>query len=260
MAAESKTSVAARFVNGAFVSAGDFSTLVDSYADYSDVLFAIATAAQGGAKGVVTVSGSSNVTFQSAAAQGLRLLNTATTAAAQQQLGGGTVGQVVFEAATTASAVGQIGAGTVGAQILATTTTAAAQAIVGSVSAATQAEMEAVASNSVVATPRNMHWHPGVAKAWLFASANTDVNIKASYNIATVSVMSTGVFNIVFGSSMSTSFYAVPGMAQYNNASRFLVMNSAQTVSAGGFSVLALDPGGSPATPVGFSVIVFGDL
>lgn len=260
MAAETKASVAARFANGAFVSAGDFSTLVDSYTDRSDVLLAIATAAQNGSKGVVVVSGSSNVTLFSAQAAGLRLLNTATTAAAQSQLGGGTAGAVIFSAVTTASAVGHLGGGTVGAQILAVTTTSQAQAIIGSVSAATQAEMEAAVATGVVVTPANMANHPGMPKAWVNFNGITTASVRSSFNVASVSRNGTGDYSVVFSVPFSNAGYCYVGQADQsaasNNAPR--TINQVET-TAGGIRFICTDNGPTANDCEVVNVVFFGD-
>jgi hypothetical protein len=243
MAAETKTSVAARFANHAYVSAADFSTLIDSYQDAHSVLLAISTAAQAGSKGLVYVSGSATVTFQSAAAQGLRLLNTATTAAAQQQMGGGTVGRLVFEAITTASSQQQLGGGTVGRTIFETATTAAAQAIVGGgASAATQAAMEAGAATDVFATPANVVFHPAMPKAWINFSGVTTASVRSSYNITSVARNGTGDYSIVFTVPFSNALYCYTGHSDEGLAGNNAPRNINQVgVSAGGLRILMTD-------------------
>lgn len=260
MAAETKASVAARFANGAYVSAEDFSTLVSSYQDFSDILFSIATAAQGGSKGFVYVSGSSSTTLYSAAAQGLRLLNTATTAAAQQQLGGGTVGRVVFEAVTTASSQQQLGGGTVGRTLFETTTTAAAQAIIGSVSAATQAEMEAGVATGVVATPANFMWHPSAPKAWVNFHGLTTTSVRSSYNVSSVVRNGAGDYTVVFTVAFSGTNYCYIGHADLSAG----VLGSPRqieqvTVTAGGFRFQTADISPTSTDCEVVNIVFYGD-
>lgn len=261
MAVESKASVAAHFIAYNFPSAADFGSLIDSYTDASEALEAIATAARTGSKGLVYVSGASAVSFYSAGAVGLRIANTATTAAALGAIGGTTVGQAVFTAATTAAAQQAQGGGTVGRSVFETTTTAALQSIVGNTSAASQSEVEAVTLDTKVLTPFNAKWLPQLPKAWATISGGANpVDIKASYGIATVSSMATGLFNVVFSTVQSSDSYCITGGMQHNGATRWFHVNSAATVSAGGFQAYLTDGTGSLATPNRFYFSVFGDI
>jgi hypothetical protein len=58
---------------------------------------------------------------------GDKMFTTITTASAQDNLGGGTVGKRIFEAITTASAINQLGVGIVGGNLFTANTTASAQ-------------------------------------------------------------------------------------------------------------------------------------
>lgn len=261
MTVESKTSVKAHFIAYNFPSAADFGSLVDSYTDASEALEAVATAARTGSKGLVYVSGASAVSFYSAGAVGFRIVNTATTAAALGAIGGTTVGQAVFTATTTAAAQQAQGGGTVGQQVFAVATTAALQSIVGNASAATQAEVEAVTSDAKFLTAFNAKWLPQLPKAWATISGGADpVDIKASFGIASVSSMATGRYNVVFSTVQSNDSYCITGGIQHAGATRWFHVNSALTVSAGGFQLYITDGGGSLITPNRVYFSVFGDI
>ena len=81
MAAATKASVKSHFQTGDVPTQAQFEELIDSYQDVHDVLTAIATAAQGGATGVVVIEGSADVTTRSLGAFGATLIGAATTAA-----------------------------------------------------------------------------------------------------------------------------------------------------------------------------------
>lgn len=72
---------------------------------------------------------------------------------------------------------------------------------------ATQAELEAAASNTVVVTPGRMQYHPGVCKAWVVAGVTG--NILASYNITSLTDTGTGVLTITIGTDFSSASYCV---------------------------------------------------
>lgn len=77
----------------------------------------------------------------------------------------------------------------------------------GGLAAATQAEMEAATSNTVAATPSNLNWHPGIAKAWL--KCDSAGNINSSYNIASISDVGTGNVRATFTTAFSSVNYVM---------------------------------------------------
>ena len=110
----SKASVKATFETGDKPTAAQFVDFIDSC--IRDSMVAIATAAEGGATGVIEITGSTAVTLLSLGAVGREVFHAATTASAQGHLGAGAVGIEVLEAITTASARNHLGiadAGTV---------------------------------------------------------------------------------------------------------------------------------------------------
>ena len=83
-----------------------------------------------------------------------------------------------------------------------------------SVSAASQAQMEAATSTTTYVSPGRMQHHPGMAKAWVKFTGTT---INASYNVASVGFAS-GEAIITFTTPMSGSEYAV--MVSYDDDAR----------------------------------------
>jgi hypothetical protein len=86
MAAATKTSVKQHFETGDVPTQAQFQELIDSYADYHDVLNAIATAAQGGTTGVLIIEGTADVTGAPLGATGKLLISVSTTASAVQHM------------------------------------------------------------------------------------------------------------------------------------------------------------------------------
>lgn len=254
-----KTLWAARFQP----TSSDFANLIDSWLDFQAAVESMRTQVSAGATGVPNFISNLSAEFISFSTLGRSLASAAdATAARVSVLGAGAVGDIVFRATTTANAISALGAGAVGAQLLSSTTTASAVAVFGSLGLTASTTAQAVAATSADSslTPLILNEHPDVPKAWGFVET-TSVGqqiIRSSRGVATVSLIATGLFNITFSRAMASAGYAVIGMAQYNNAARFLVLNSAATVTAGGFQLLGIDPGGAAATPVGFSFVVYG--
>lgn len=78
--------------------------------------------------------------------------------------------------------------------------------------AATQAEMEAASSTTVMATPGRAQYHPGVAKAWILYDGNANT-ITASHNVSSVTDNGTGDYTINFTTAFSSTAYAAVGTA-----------------------------------------------
>lgn len=77
----------------------------------------------------------------------------------------------------------------------------------GLIRVATQTEMEATVSNTLAASPGNVNWHPGVAKAW--AKADTAGGLSAGHNIGGVTDTATGRVTIGWDTDFSISDYSV---------------------------------------------------
>lgn len=131
MTAQSKTTIKSYFETGDRPTQSQFIDFIDSYVDTLSVAGNIAALASAGGTGFVNIISSASASLVTAGAVGLLVLQTATTAAAQQAIGGGTAGRGVFQATTTAAAVAALGASAVGTQVFQAATTAAAQGAIG---------------------------------------------------------------------------------------------------------------------------------
>ena len=92
-------------------------------------------------------------------------------------------------------------------------------ATIASVSAATQAEMEAASSTTVYASPGRVQYHPGVAKVW--GQWNDAGNILGSYNISSVTDTGVGDHTVNFTTNFSSTDYAVVIMVGLGDRSAF---------------------------------------
>lgn len=71
------------------------------------------------------------------------------------------------------------------------------------VQAATQSEMEALVSSTAMATPSNVNWHPGAAKAWVRFDGTGTPSISANYNISSITDGGTGTYSVNFSTAFS---------------------------------------------------------
>lgn len=123
--------------------------------------------------------------------------------------------------------------------------------------AASQTEMESYTSNSVVATPGNMNWHPGVAKAWANFNGSATPGILASYNVSAISRTGTGAYSVVFKTAMSGSSYVVCGIANTPGVTSGTLQNTGS--SATGMTLLAVSTTNSAFDGTNIHFTIFGD-
>ncbi len=123
---------------------------------------------------------------------------------------------------------------------------------------ATQAEMEAASSEVVFGTPGNLHFHPGVAKA--FVVFDNTATILSSFNTTSVADTGTGDWLITWGVTFSSVDYAVVGAIENTGDLVFLHVNNASTTTT---QVNSWDISANAVGETGIdtiSAIAFGDL
>lgn len=85
---------------------------------------------------------------------------------------------------------------------------------------ATQSDMEAASATDKIVTPGRVHFHPGVAKAWV-RWETSGTSISASYGVSSVTNNGTGDevvnFSTAFSSATSYSIYATASQADPGN-------------------------------------------
>lgn len=134
---------------------------------------------------------------------------TTSTGALQSVVGLGTAGQVL-----TSNGAGVLptfqslsGTGTVtsvGTAGLATGGTITTTGTI-TVTAATQANMEADSSNAVAVTPGVMRYTPGINKAWVYYTEITTTTIKSSYGVTSLTDGGTGITTVNYSTSFSSA-------------------------------------------------------
>jgi hypothetical protein len=125
-----------------------------------------------------------------------------------------------------------------------------------SATAASQAEMEAASSNTVFATPLNLKWHPGVAKAWANVNGAGTV-INASHNVASITDTGTGVLDVTLTTAFSSASYVILITAKNGAGSPRLMYVSAQL--AGSFQASSANSSGAADDPQSYLIACFGD-
>jgi hypothetical protein len=117
---------------------------------------------------------------------------------------------------------------------------------------ASQADMEAATSATVVVTPSVVKHNPGVAKAWgMFTGAGT---LQAGHNITSVVRSSLGIYAVTLGDDMSSGNYTI--VASMHD-SGFVIYASR---AAGSFQILCRNVADSAYfDPVDVNFVCFGD-
>lgn len=129
------------------------------------------------------------------------------------------------------------------------------------VPASTQAQMEAVTSNVVMATPLNIKWHPAVAKGWIvFDGTSGSIGAgSASHNVSSVTDNGTGNYTVNWTTSFSSANYVV-SLAQGGtggDASTSVIYEDSKT--AGGVTVKIYRQGVGYNDMTLVNVIAYGD-
>lgn len=131
--------------------------------------------------------------------------------------------------------------------------------------AAVQADMEAATSLTLFASPGVIQYHPGVAKFWVEAGVAADV--KASYNVTSLTDTGTGVMGITIAKDFSSTTYCL-GVSVEATATTWAVANCREphirnaTIAAGTVSVDCVDNTATTSVvkdPATWHVIGHGD-
>jgi hypothetical protein len=138
-----------------------------------------------------------------------------------------------------------------------TVTGAVSGATVAGAMIATQAQMEAAASNAVLATPGSLHYHPRVPKAILFVTYSGGVPSLAatSVNIAGITDNGTGDLSWTYTTGFNTL-----GGATATPVSGSTVFATLSSHTTTGGTVKVFTDGGGAADPSAITVVVYGDL
>ena len=245
-------------------------------------LIALATAMEGGAVGLIEITGTAAVTLRSVGALGIAVLGAVTTASALQNLGLGAFGITFVGALTTAAGSNLLNlgaAGTAATTLDGLTDVSAASPVSGahltwegsnwqprttpnSDWVASQAQMEGASANTVLVSPGVQQYHPGMAKSWILYDASADT-ILASYNVASVVKNGTGDYTISFSSNFTNTNYAVIGNTE--DATTGAGYEMTVTTRNGGRAAASVriqtqfSHLGTLGTPKAFNVMCLGD-
>jgi len=120
---------------------------------------------------------------------------------------------------------------------------------------ATQAQMEAASSLVNIPPPGRLHFHPGIAKAWVrFNGSATSVTSAAGYGIASIADGGAGIYTVNY----STAFSADAGYAPI--ASSTADITKLRSVSAGACTILTTGHAGTAEDAIAVSFVAFGDF
>lgn len=134
--------------------------------------------------------------------------------------------------------------------------------------AATQAQIEAGSANTAYATPANIKFNPGVAKAWVNFNGTGTIAIRASLNVTSITDGGAGLYTVNFTTALSADTYcsiancsgnigtSLAGAIQmYSNNS---AAETAPTTSAAFFHTM--NSGGAAIDPKYVMYAAFGDF
>ncbi len=135
-------------------------------------------------------------------------------------------------------------------------------------SAATQAQVEAVTSDAVALTPLNTKFHPGVAKAWCVVDISGGApSLTANLNVTSITDNGVGDFTINLTTAFATSGFCAVGMVRgpaaegTANGLAGMSIDTGTALSASALRVWTKGGGASGVTDVQrFNVAMFGDF
>ena len=126
--------------------------------------------------------------------------------------------------------------------------------------APTKGEMEAATSTRAGVTPKRQNDHPAMAKGWL---TTTDfINVitpDESYNVASVTDTSTGVFTVVWATDFSSANYPIFIGLNDDGAESDLSIVHTQTTEQAEVEIRIDDSGGPGFRDEEWSIVALGD-
>lgn len=119
---------------------------------------------------------------------------------------------------------------------------------------ASQSDMEAAASNTLLTTPGRIHYHPGVAKGW--AAFNSAAGINRSYNVTSITDTGTGQAAVNWNVDFSDSSHC----DQCTVTSSTNIFGLCEGTSAGASTVACRNSAsGALQDPTLYNVVGYGD-
>jgi hypothetical protein len=169
-------------------------------------------------------------------------------------------GDIIY--ASSNSAWARLGAGTSG-QFLKTQGTSADPIWADAgFTAASQAEVEAVTSNTVGLSPLNTKWHPGVAKAWcMFDGTATGTNAPTvGYGVTSITRNSAGNYTVNLAVTFSSTNFGVNATGTFNGGTgnRVIPLVTARTATT--ITVISYNDAPAAADCPIVTISAFGDF
>lgn len=124
--------------------------------------------------------------------------------------------------------------------------------------AASQAQQEAAASNIVAATPANQQFHPSAAKAWVNFDGTGVPSINDSYNVSGIVDNGTGDYTINFTTPFVNTSYVAFGMTKGASTS-IIRLGSVASLTTGSARINTMTVGGGFADSDEVTVAFLGD-
>lgn len=145
------------------------------------------------------------------------------------------------------------GVGTSG-QVLTSNGAGALPTFQNAVAAATQADQETATSTTTYVSPGRQQYHPSAAKFWVAYSATPAIDV--SYNVSSISSVGTGLVQVNFTTSFSSSAYSVAAVTTTASFSGCVFVQSGAT---GNCQLQAVNTTTGAGTDKSVSAVGFGD-
>lgn len=127
--------------------------------------------------------------------------------------------------------------------------------VMGGADAANQAQQEAATATDVYTSPGRQQFHPSAAKAWGYANG-AGTSLLANYNISSITDNGPGDLTWNWGTSFSSSNYAIAATIIQTAGRRFMMMES---IAAGSARTNVTNDGGAAANPEAHFIAAYGD-
>lgn len=124
--------------------------------------------------------------------------------------------------------------------------------------AASQAEMETASSTSVFTPPGRVHYHPGVAKAWIRFNGTGTPAVTSSYNFdSSITDNGTGDYTVSITNDFSNANWAYAFGATQSGETAYIY--SQTTTAAGTKRIVCCNSGGANIDCSEICLVAFGD-
>jgi hypothetical protein len=136
--------------------------------------------------------------------------------------------------------------------------TEATDTVAGILETATQAEMESATATDKIVTPGRLHFHPGTAKFWAYATVAAGApTLVLSYNVTSITDTAQGVMAVTIATDFSSANWVDQVNGNVTGTSARVFFSRAK--AAGSLEAVAIDFASTGQDPADWSVVGFGD-